>query len=86
MMVTATELKSNLGHYLDAVQHEDVLIGKNGRIVAKLTNPYAERSDAMKSLFGILPQTCPSMTLARSGRRRKGSSRRHERGDRRVGR
>ncbi|RDB63363.1 type II toxin-antitoxin system prevent-host-death family antitoxin [Gordonibacter sp. 28C] len=57
MMVTATELKSNLGHYLDAAQHEDVLISKNGRTIAKLTSPYAERSDAMKSLFGILPPT-----------------------------
>lgn len=56
MMVTATEFKSNLGHYLNAAQSEDILISKNGRAIAKLSSPYANRSDAMKSLFGILPE------------------------------
>ena len=55
MVVTATELKSNLGRYLELAEHEDILISKNGRTVAKLSNPNAERGAAMKSLFGILP-------------------------------
>lgn len=57
MLVTATELKSNLGHYLDLAATEDILISKNGRAIAKLSSPNANRSDAMKSLFGILPDT-----------------------------
>ena len=56
MVVTATELKSNLGHYLELAQNEDILISKNGNTVAKLCNPFADRAQAMKSLFGILPK------------------------------
>lgn len=56
MVVTATELKSNLGRYLELAEHEDILISKNGRTVAKLSNPNAERGEAMTSLFGILPE------------------------------
>ncbi|WP_080803197.1 type II toxin-antitoxin system Phd/YefM family antitoxin [Arabiibacter massiliensis] len=56
MVVTATELKSNLGHYLELAQSEDILISKNGRAVAKLCSPFADRVRAMESLFGILPK------------------------------
>jgi len=55
MSVTATELKNNLGKYLLLSATEDVLITKNGRVVAKLTNPYQDRVQTAKSLFGILP-------------------------------
>lgn len=56
MVVTATELKSNLGHYLELAQTEDILISKNGTTVAKLSNAHADRVRAMESLFGILPK------------------------------
>jgi prevent-host-death family protein len=36
MIVTATELKTNLGKYLTLAAGEDVLITKNGRGIAKL--------------------------------------------------
>ena len=35
---------------------EDIYITKNGRTIAKLTNPNQSRVDTAKSLFGILPQ------------------------------
>jgi len=54
MSITATELKQNLGKYLIIAETEDVYITKNGKIVAKLTNPFQERVDAAKSLFGVL--------------------------------
>lgn len=57
MVVTATELKSNLGRYLEMAGHEDILISKNGHPIAKLTSPHGNRGDAMKSLFGILPSS-----------------------------
>ena len=38
MVVTATELKANIGHYLNAVCDEDVFITKNGKVVAKLSD------------------------------------------------
>ena len=56
MSITATELKQNLGKYLLLSAKEDIYITKNGKIVAKLTNPYQNRVDTAKSLFGILPQ------------------------------
>lgn len=55
MSVTATELKNNLGKYLVLSATEDIFITKNGKVVAKLTNPYQDRVQTAKSLFGILP-------------------------------
>ncbi len=56
MSITATELKQNLGKYLLLSAKEDIYITKNGKIVAKLTNPNQNRVDIAKSLFGILPK------------------------------
>ena len=55
MSVTATELKMNLGKYLILAETEDIYITKNGKIIAKLTNPNQDRVDIATSLFGILP-------------------------------
>lgn len=55
MLITATELKNNLGKYLLLSATEDVFITKNGKIIAKLTSPYQNRVETAKSLFGILP-------------------------------
>lgn len=56
MSITATELKNNLGKYLVLSATEDIFITKNGKIVAKLTNPHQDRVETAKSLFGILPK------------------------------
>ena len=56
MSITATELKNNLGKYLLLSAKEDVFITKNGKVVAKLTNPHQDRVEVAKSLFGILPK------------------------------
>ena len=56
MSITATELKNNLGKYLLLSAKEDIFITKNGKIVAKLTNPHQDRVEVAKSLFGILPK------------------------------
>lgn len=55
MSITATELKINLGKYLLLAETEDIYITKNGKIVAKLTNPFQDRVETAKSLFGVLP-------------------------------
>ena len=55
MSITATELKSNLGKYLLLAATEDIFITKNGKVIAKLSNPHQDRVDMAKSLFGILP-------------------------------
>ena len=56
MSITATELKRNLGRYLLIAATEDVFITKNGKVIAKLSNPNQDRVNMAKSLFGVLPQ------------------------------
>lgn len=67
MSITATELKQNLSKYLLMAEQEDVYITRNGKVVAKLTNPYQDRVDMAKSLFGILPK---DMTVEQAHRER----------------
>ena len=57
MSITATELKINLGKYLMLAETEDIYITRNGKVVAKLSNPYQDRVDVAKSLFGVLSIT-----------------------------
>ena len=54
MSITATELKLNLGKYLMLAETEDIYITRNGKVVAELSNPYQDRVDVAKSLFGVL--------------------------------
>ena len=55
MSITATELKMNLSKYLLLSATEDIYITKNGKVIAKLTDPFQERVDIAKSLFGVIP-------------------------------
>ena len=55
MSITATELKMNLSKYLLLAETEDIYITRNGKVVAKLSNPYQDRVDVAKSLFGSIP-------------------------------
>lgn len=54
MSITATELKNNLSKYLLLSATEDIFITKNGKIIAKLTNPFQDRVDIARSLFGLI--------------------------------
>ena len=67
MSITATELKSNLGKYLILARTEDIYITRNGKIVAKLSNPQQDKIDLAKSLFGVLPA---DMTLEEARKER----------------
>ena len=67
MSITATELKNNLGKYLMLAATEDMFITRNGKVVAKLSNPHQDRVDIAKSLFGILPNE-PTLEQAREER------------------
>ena len=55
MSITTAELELNLSKYLLLAQTEDVFITRNGKVIAKLTNPYQDRVDAARSLFGVIP-------------------------------
>lgn len=55
MSITATELKENLGKYLQMASTEEIFITKNGKVVAKLSNPYQDRIELARSLGGSVP-------------------------------
>ena len=55
MSITATELKTNLSKYLLLSATQDIFITKNGKIIAKLSNPFQDRVELVNSLVGILP-------------------------------
>ncbi len=55
MSITATELKENLGRYLQMAMSEDIYVTKNGKVIAMLSNPHKDRVEMAKSLAGIIP-------------------------------
>ena len=48
MQITLTELKGNLGKYVEMSQDEDILITKNGKIISRLTEPFTDRKEKME--------------------------------------
>ncbi len=54
MRVSATEFKMNMGKYIERAAVEDIIITRNGKDVALLTNVESKKKDAIKSLRGIL--------------------------------
>ena len=57
MSITATELKQNLSKYLLLSMTEDIYITRNGKVVAKLTNPFQDKLNTVDALFGSVPDT-----------------------------
>ena len=55
MSITAAELEMNLNKYLLLAEKEDIFITHNGKIIAKLSNPYQDRVEIVNSLVGIIP-------------------------------
>jgi antitoxin (DNA-binding transcriptional repressor) of toxin-antitoxin stability system len=68
MVITATELKSNMGQYLNAVSENDVFITKNGKVVARLSNPIQDKQAILDSLVGITAAHPVSLEEARKER------------------
>lgn len=57
MSITATEFKTNFSKYLLLAATEDILITRNGKTIAKLTNPNRDKLEICESLFGSVPAT-----------------------------
>ena len=56
MVVTATQFKTSIGHYLDTVsENKNVYITKNGKLIAKLSDPSQDKMSILDSLLGIIP-------------------------------
>ena len=68
MIITATELKTNMGYYLNAVSEKEVFITKNGKLVAKLSSSSRDRQAALDSLVGITAANPVSLEEAKKER------------------
>ena len=68
MVVTATQFKTNIGHYLSNVSEDDVYITKNGKVVAKLSNPAGDKQAFLDSLVGITAHNPISLDEAKRER------------------
>ena len=68
MVVTATKFKTSIGHYLDNVSKEDIYITKNGKMIAKLSDPMRDKMSILNSLAGILPTNHISLEDAKMER------------------
>ncbi len=76
MIVTATEFKINIGKYLALADVQDIIITKNGKTVARLTNARDLRLSALRSLRGIIKddKTAPeSIRAERLGKYSEGA-------------
>ena len=72
MVVSASNFKANFGRYLNAVSEEgELFITKNGKIIAKLSNPAEDRQTLLDSLVGITAHNPVSLEEARKKRFRR---------------
>ena len=53
MQVSVSELKTNVGKFIDLADIQDVYVTKNGKQVAKIVSTRRDRAAEIKSLFGI---------------------------------
>jgi prevent-host-death family protein len=56
MQISLSELKINVGKYVDMASEQDIFITKNGKQVAKLVSTKIDRVSAMRSVFGAIPE------------------------------
>ena len=54
--ITASDFKSKFGYYIRLVEKEDIMITKNGKSIAKISNP---RVSAVDRLSGVLKGKVP---------------------------
>ena len=68
MMITATELKANVGRYLERAATEDVYVTKNGKVIATISSPARDKQAILDSLVGIAESNPLTLEQAREER------------------
>ncbi|MDR1186704.1 MAG: type II toxin-antitoxin system Phd/YefM family antitoxin [Bifidobacteriaceae bacterium] len=68
MLITATELKANVGRYLDHAGREDIFVTRKGKVVAKISSPSDGRVALLGSLVGIAEGETATAREARAAR------------------
>lgn len=57
IQITTTELKTNIARYIALANKEDIIITRNGNMVAKIIGQKSDKVEMAQSLFGILKDT-----------------------------
>jgi len=68
MQITATEFKTNIGRYLILAEKQDIVVTKNNKPIAKLTNVQEDKLAILNDLVGIIPDNGFSLDDAKSER------------------
>ncbi len=68
MLITATELKNNMGKYLELAATHDIYITKNGKSIAKLTSANTDKVAVLDSLVGIVRESNLTLDDAKNER------------------
>ncbi len=51
MVISTTEFRTHFGKYLNLVATEDIFITRNGKIIAKITNPQITAVDSLRGMI-----------------------------------
>ena len=54
MIITATDLRKNLGKYLNLLDDEEIIITKNGKEIAVLSKSENDKQSILKDLLGVI--------------------------------
>lgn len=54
--ISVSELKTNTGKYVAMAMDEDIMITKNGKVVAKLVTAKVDKKAALEHLISLFPK------------------------------
>lgn len=54
--ISVSELKMNAGKYVTMAMDQDIMITKNGKVVAKLVTAKANKREAFQHFLGLFPE------------------------------
>ena len=68
MMITATELKANVGRYLNRAATENIHVTRNGKVIATIISPSRDKQALLDGLVGIAAANPITLEQAREER------------------
>jgi len=68
VIITATELKTNIGKYLQLAETQDIIITKNNKPIVKLSSLRENKLDILDRLVGIVQDNGYTLDDARRDR------------------
>ena len=56
MQISVSDLKANAGKYVTMAKDQDIMITKNGKVVAKLVTAKVDKREAFKHFLSLFPE------------------------------